>query len=583
MTIRRVLRTGLPLALVLAIAAGAWLAFTGARAVAAVNDLQSAVDDVRDAVDQADVAALTAASAEAQDAARRANDALDGPVWGALAAIPYVGDTPEVARTTADALATAADGLTPLLEVSDVLDPASLYSDGRIAVERLSSAAEPLALAASDVSLAVDQISSAPQSADGAWVPAGLDAQRAQAQAQLADAAQALTTAAAAADVLPALLGADGPRTWFVGLQSPGEARGTGGVIGTHVILEADDGRLTLKRSASNSELRPLEQLPDFGEQFAARYRGDPAFIANTNLSPHFPYAGRLWQASYAQATGDDVDVVMGTDVVALGSLIEATGPVTLPDGRTLTADEAVDFALLGVYEQFPNSAEREEFQEAVATAVFTAVTEGEVSGQALVRALSDMIAQRRVQLWSPRESEQESLMQLPTSGSVAAFEGPYAYPVLINATASKLDSFIDRSIRYEVGRCDLADRVQSRLELTVTSDIPADADLPDYVIARAERTPDGPVSITQVQIHLSPEAAVDATMVDGEPVVPYAFREQGRPALLITIETRPRTPVTVTVDLNEPASNLDAVVPDQPLARAAGITVIDAPCALTP
>ena len=371
------------------------------------------------------------------------------------------------------ALATAADGLTPLLEVSDVLDPASLYSDGRIAVERLSSAAEPLALAASDVSLAVDQISSAPQSADGAWVPAGLDAQRAQAQAQLADAAQALTTAAAAADVLPALLGADGPRTWFVGLQSPGEARGTGGVIGTHVILEADDGRLTLKRSASNSELRPLEQLPDFGEQFAARYRGDPAFIANTNLSPHFPYAGRLWQASYAQATGDEVDVVMGTDVVALGSLIEATGPVTLPDGRTLTADEAVDFALLGVYEQFPNSAEREEFQEAVATAVFTAVTEGEVSGQALVRALSDMIAQRRVQLWSPRESEQESLLQLPTSGSVAAFEGPYAYPVLINATASKLDSFIDRSIRYEVGRCDLADRVQSRLELTVTSDIP--------------------------------------------------------------------------------------------------------------
>ena len=71
--------------------------------------------------------------------------------------------------------------------------------------------------------------------------------------------------------------------------------------------------------------------------------------------------------------------------------------------------------------------------------------------------------------------------------------------------------------------------------------------------------------------------------MVDGEPVVPYAFREQGRPALLITIETRPRTPVTVTVDLNEPASDLDAVVPDQPLARAAGITVIDAPCALTP
>ena len=227
----------------------------------------------------------------------------------------------------------------------------------------------------------------------------------------------------------------------------------------------------------------------------------------------------------------------MGTDVVALGSLIHATGPVTLPNGRTLTADEAVEFALLGVYEEFPNNAEREAFQEQVATAVFSAVTEGDVAGPALVRAISDMIGENRLQLWSSLESEQESLMQLPTSGSVAAQDGPYVYPVLINATASKLDSFIDRSIRYEVGRCDLADRVQSRLQMTVTSDIPRNAELPDYVIAQAEMTPAGPVSVTQVQIHLSPDAAVDDVRVDGEPVSPYAFREQGRPALLLTLE----------------------------------------------
>ena len=580
---RQVLRRRvIPLVLVLVVAAGAWLAFTGARAVAAVDDLETAVDDVQAAIAAGDVSALQAASAQAQDAARQANDALDGPFWAAIAAIPYLGDTPEVARTTAAALASAAEGLTPLLEVSDVLDPASLYVDGRVAVERLRESAESLARAADDLDLAVDQISSAPRSADGAWVPGSLDAQRAQAAAQLTDTADALTVAATAADVVPGLLGADGPRTWFVGLQSPGEARGTGGVIGTHVILEADDGRLTLQRSASNSELRPLEQLPDFGEEFAARYRGDPALIVNTNLSPHFPYAGRLWQASYEQATGTEVDVVMGTDVVALGSLIEATGPITLANGRTLTADEAVEFALLGVYEEFPNPAEREAFQEQVATTVFSAVTAGDVAGAALLRAISHMIAENRLQLWSSLESEQESLLQLPTSGSVAAQEGPYAYPVLINATASKLDSFIDRSIRYEVGRCDLADRVQSRLQMTVTSDIPRNADLPDYVIARAEMTPGGPVSVTQVQIHLSPDAAIDDVRVDGEPVSPYAFREQGRPALLLTLDLAPRTPVTVTVDLNEPASDLPTVVPDQPLARSADITLVDVPCALT-
>ncbi len=238
--IGRVLRVVVPVALIVVVGAGLWMAFTGSRALAAVDDLQAAADDVQVAIDDTDVPALRSAAADAQDAALRANDALDGPVWGLVAAIPYVGDTPEVARVTASALATAADGLTPLLEVSDVLDPASLYSDGRIAVDELRAAAEPLALASADLDAAAAEIATAPTAADGAWVPASLDAQRADAADQLTEAAEALDTAAAAADVLPALLGADGPRRWFVGLQTPAEARGTGGLPGNFVVLRAE-------------------------------------------------------------------------------------------------------------------------------------------------------------------------------------------------------------------------------------------------------------------------------------------------------------------------------------------------------
>jgi len=83
----RTVRCVVPFAVVLLVGAGVWLAFTGSRALAAVGDLQ--------------------------DAATRANSALDGPLWSALADVPYLGDTPQVARTTATALAAAADGLTP--------------------------------------------------------------------------------------------------------------------------------------------------------------------------------------------------------------------------------------------------------------------------------------------------------------------------------------------------------------------------------------------------------------------------------------------------------------------------------------
>jgi len=66
---------------------------------------------------------------------------------------------------------------------------------------------------------------------------------------------------------------------------------------------------------------------------------------------------------------------------------------------------------------------------------------------------------------------------------------------VIVNSTASKLDSFVTRRIRYEVGRCDVAERVSSSLQVTLTSDVPAAEQLPDYVVACAQRTPDGPVS----------------------------------------------------------------------------------------
>lgn len=575
------MRVVLPLLLVAVVGAGVWLVFSGSRALAAVQDLQIAVDDLQAAVSSTDLEAVQSAGRDAQDAALRADDALDDPVWAVVAAIPYLGDTAQAGRVTADAVATAADGLEPLLEVSDVLDPASLYSAGRIDVDRLEAAQQPLAQAATAIAEAEGIMAQAPTAEGGAWVLDQVDSRRAAAARELTEAAAALTTASAAADVVPGLLGADGPRTWFVGIQSPGEARGTGGVIGTHVILTADDGRLTLDRTASNSELGPLETLPDFGEQFAARYRDEPKVIANTNISPHFPYAGRLWMESYAQATGTRVDAAMGTDVVAFGDLIEATGPITLPDGRTLDAAEAVDFALIGVYNEFPDNREREAFQEAVAAAVFEKVTAGDVAPDALVTAVASMIRENRLLLWSSDESEQQVLLGLPTAGSVAAEPGPYAYPVLINGTASKLDSFITRDFSYEVGRCEIADRVPSRLRLTLESDIPADADLPDYVIAQAVEGPDGPISRVQLQIHLSAEAAIDRIAVDGQETPAYTFREEGRPAFVLELDLVPRRPVTVTVDLNEPASSDVAALPSQPLAIPADITLIDVPCAV--
>ena len=570
----RAWRVGAPLALLLLVAGGVWTVFSGARAVDAASDLQRAVNDVESALAAADVGALQRAAIDAQDAATRADAALGGPVWAGLAAVPYLGDTPEAARVSARAISAAADGLEPLVSIADVLDPQSLYDDGRIDVQRLEQAQTPLAAAADALGAASEIIDAAPTSQDGAWVLGAVDTRVATATQQLAEATRALTTASAAADVMPAILGADGPRTWFVALQSPAEARGTGGFMGTYLLLEADDGRLEVTTTGSNTDFDVLTQLPDFGEQFRYRYGNEPALILNSNLSPHFPYAAEIWQAFAAESLDVAVDVVFSTDVVAVGSLVEAMGGVSLPDGRVLDADEFVQFALADVYEEFPNANRRKRFQEQVAESVFDAVTSGAVPGPRLVSAVGSMIADDRVRLWSPRADEEERLLALPTAGSVAAQDGPYALVALNNGTGSKLETYLERTIAYEVGRCEGAERVQSQLEVTLLSDIPSGADLGRYVTGLAEIGPKGPISTIQLQVHLSPDAAVDSVTLDGEPIDTYAFREQGRPAFLVVFDLTPGEASRLLIDFNEPSSDLDAEVPVQPLARPADVQI---------
>lgn len=566
--IGRVLRVGIPLLLLVVVAGGIWMAFTGSRALAAVNDLQTAADDVQQAVGATDIPALTSAAADAQDAARRANDALDGPVWAAVAAIPYLGDAPEVARTTAAALATAAEALTPLLKVSDVLDPASLYQDGRVAVEKLRAATGPLTQAAADLTSATDTIATAPTADDGAWVPTQLDTQRAEAQTQLNDAAGALVIASRAANVMSGLLGADGPRTWFVGLQTPAEARGTGGLAGNFVVMRAEDGRLDLLVTGSNTDFRPLPELPDLGEEYIGRYGQDPRLFTNSNLSPHFPDAGALWRAFYDDSLEGDADVVMGTDVVAFGTLIDAGGPIALPDGRTLDGEAAVQFALSGVYSAYPDRDERKEFQEAVVTAVFERLTSGGADPRSLVRAVSSMISDGRLQIWSPREAEQADLEQLPTAGSLRTSMGHSVNPVVINASGSKLDAYLEREITYSVGGCPADEMASSRVSMILTNDIPTGLELDPFVVGLAEASPDGPISRLDVQFHLPMGAVVSGVTVDGGAASWFGFLEQGRPSAVVGIDLPPRHPRTVELSFSEPESSDVPTVTVQPLAN---------------
>ena len=84
----------------------------------------------------------------------------------------------------------------------------------------------------------------------------------------------------AAAEVGPALLGADGPRRYFVAFTNPAEARGQSGLMGNWSELTIDEGRIELTDTGRTAVLdRGIDNSDpiflDMPEEYFDRYRSE--------------------------------------------------------------------------------------------------------------------------------------------------------------------------------------------------------------------------------------------------------------------------------------------------------------------
>src|SRR5690606_22001684 len=156
-----------------------------------------------------------------------------------------------------------------------------------------------------------------------------------QAQGALADADEALQSAAVVADVVPGLLGADGARSYLLLLLNSAELRSPNSMPGALAVITAEDGRLALSDQRTAAGLGGVDEpvLELTAEEIAVYGDGLGRYMQNTVLTPHFPRAAELAREMWRRATGQEVDGVIATDLVALSYVLAATGPVSGPDG----------------------------------------------------------------------------------------------------------------------------------------------------------------------------------------------------------------------------------------------------------
>lgn len=583
------------LAIVL-LGAAVWMAWSGWQAAQELTAAKGQLATVRDSLVDGDPDTMASDVREISAETARARSLTSGPVWRAVGAVPWVGGTASAvtaAAATTDRL--GQEVLPGLVDLRHALDPQELRPAGdQLDIAALEAAAPQLeALARNTAEVAVE---AAALQTDG-LPPALADAVDTLAS-QTESLASTLERGAQAARLLPPMLGGEGPRRYLLVIQNNAESRGTGGLVGAFAVLAADHGRIRVERLASNAELRPLSAPAlDLGPDFTALYGADPAFWGNVTLTPDFPSAAALMREMWRRQTGERLDGVLATDPVALSYLLRATGPVTLPSGEQVTADNAVALAMHDIYARWPRVSQdpqRNAFSVGVGRAVVEQVLAGAGDPRALARELGRAAAERRLLVWSAVPSEASELASTAVGGAIDARPGPYAALVVNNGAGNKLDYYLDRRLDYALAECPAGSGGLrgSTIRVTVRNGAPASG-LPEYAAMRLDRGEitgdplataaakaggDGSTRL-RLQVYAATGAELVGATLDGHPVSVTPGRERGRPVFVLPIELASGASGVLELRLVEPASDASPRVWVQPLVRTPVTTVNGATC----
>jgi hypothetical protein len=559
--------------LVLILVVGAFACWLGVRAFEAKSSLEQArhnAQEAKDALLRGDTEAASQAADSAHAHAQAARDATHSVPWNVVSAVPWLGSPFKTGRQISDVvLGLATDVLQPSAAVGTAISPDRLLENGRVDVQALRDAEPELSKISAD---AARLDADAGAISNPTYISLLRDA-RTQLQGQASEIAKLLENTALAARVAPSMMGADGPRTYFMGFQTNAEARGTGGLLGGFGILRFDDGTPTVETLAPNTELTRASAAIDLGQEYAENYgfTNPMTDIRNSNLSAHFPYAAQIWKAMWAQQSGMNVDGVIAIDPVALSYVLGATGAITMPDGEIVTTDNVVELTESTAYVRFPtDQTARKNYLQDIASEVVKKMTGPVESPRKLLDALGKAVSERRIAVWSSSPADQDVLEETTLAYAIPDDPAPYAEVVVNNLGGNKLDYYLDREIEYAADGCDGETRMSTvtvRLKNTLL-----DKSVPEYVAGIGGLLPQLPIKVpsgtmvSSVRLLATTDATLVSALANGQRVPVFKGTERGHPSFEVQVAIPPGQSGELVFRLSEPTAAGAPRVPVQPL-----------------
>lgn len=558
--------------LVAVIVVGVWLGFRAQMAKTNLEQARTSAQQTKDALLQGNTADAARFAGEAQSHAQAARDATHSLPWNIVSVVPWLGSPFKTGQQISDVvLGLTAEVLKPAAEVGTAIAPNQMLADGRLDVQALRKEEPALGtIAAAAARLDAD----AKAISDPHYVSA-LGEARSKLQAQTSDLMKLLSGTAIAAQLAPSMMGADGPRSYFMAFQTNAEARGTGGLVGGFGILRLDNGKPNVDTLGQNTEFfdesfKPISLGQDFDQQYG--FTKPTTDIKNSNQSAHFPYAAQIWKSMWAQQSGMDVDGVIAIDPVALSYILGATGPVVMRDGETVTEGNVVKLTESTVYDRFPtDQSARKQYLQDVASEVVKKISGPLKSPRTLFDALGRAVSERRIAVWSSSPTDQKLLEETPLAHEVPDDPAPYAGVVINNLGGNKMDYYLERQIEYVADGCDGNTRL-STVTVRLTNTLADATQLSDYVAGRmgfftglADNIPKGAM-LTSVRLLATEGAQLISVLANDTRIRVFGATERGHPSFEAQVAIPPGKTAVLTFRLSEPTASGEARVPVQPL-----------------
>ncbi|WP_263996270.1 DUF4012 domain-containing protein [Mycobacterium yunnanensis] len=558
---------------------GVWLGFRAQTAKTNLEQARTSAQQTKDALLQGDTADAARFAGQAEFHAQAARDATHSLPWNVASAVPWLGSPFETGQQISDVvLGLTAEVLKPAAEVGTSIAPNQLLADGQLDVDALRKE-EP---ALDTIATAAARLDADAQAISNPNYLSALEEARSKLQAQTSDVSHLLGGTAIAARLAPSMMGADGPRSYFMGFQTNAEARGTGGFLGGFGILRFDQGKPSVDSLGQNTDLdrpfTPFSLDKDFDQQYG--FTKPTTDFRNSNQSSHFPYAAQIWKSMWAQQSGMDVDGVVAIDPVALSYILGASGPVVMPSGETVTEGNVVELTESTVYDRFPtDQVARKQYLQDVANEVVKKISGPVKSPRKLFDALGRAVSERRISVWSSVPDEQKLLEETPLAHEVPDDAAPYAGIVVNNLGGNKMDYYLKRQIDYMADGCG-GDTRLSTVTVRLTNTLPDATPLSDYVAGKmgfftglADNVPKGSM-VSSVRLVATKDAKIIGVLANDTRIRVFGAVERGHPSYEAQVAIPPGKTAVLTFRLSEPTAAGEARVPVQPLIDNVSPTV---------